>query len=98
MADVNTIACITESRYLSIEQFNDFSSNGLNVFHLNSRSIVRNFDDIHDFLLLLNHIFVALDFTETWFQENTSPLIHLEGYCLVENPHQVKKGGACVSL
>ncbi|KAJ8040812.1 hypothetical protein HOLleu_15214 [Holothuria leucospilota] len=93
ITDANNIGCITESRYLSIEQFNDFSSNGFNIFHLNSRSLIRNFDNIQDYLLLLNHNFIALGFTETWLKENTSPLIHLEGYCFVENHRQVKRGG-----
>ena len=50
-------------------------------------------NDIMDYISLLNCEFDAIGFTETWFSDNISSLIKIDGYNVVESHRQNKKGG-----
>ena len=55
-------------------------------------------NDIMDYISLLNCEFDAIGFTETWFSDNISSLIKIDGYNVVESHRQNKKGGGVGSL
>ena len=81
-------------RYYSIDEFNQSPiSKGLSMFHLNSRSLNKNFNDIADFLSTLHDNFSVIGFSETWFTNNISPLINIDNYTLVDKHREGKRGG-----
>ena len=81
-------------KYYSLEEFNsDPIDSNFDLFHLNCRSLNRNFDKIVDYLSVLKNNFSVLGFTETWLTNNISPLVHLDNYTIVESHRSSRRGG-----
>jgi exonuclease III len=65
----------------------------ISFFHLNARSLKRNFNDICTLLHTINHPFTLLGFTETWFKEHNAPIHNIDGYTHEFITRQNKPGG-----
>lgn len=93
--DVNHLVH-TPCKYFDIDSFNKLclaNKTGFTIFHHNSRSLIKNFNDITTFISLLSNDFSIIGFTETWFNNRSSPLTHLNNYTLVENHRDERRGG-----
>ena len=76
--DINSI-----SRYYDIHAYNNFiphNVNQLNILHINSRSLPKNFDNINAFLNSLSVAPDILAITETWLNDSNKHLFQLPGY------------------
>jgi len=66
------------------DNFNYYYPNDLvstfSVIHINARSIFNKLDDLKIILKSFPFSFSAIAITETWLNENTAPLVRLEGY------------------
>ncbi|KAJ8028227.1 hypothetical protein HOLleu_30409 [Holothuria leucospilota] len=81
----------------TIDSYNELPCNeNFSLFHLNSRSLSKNFNSIHDFLSVLNTEFSIIGFTETWFSDNVSPHIYINNYSFVEKHRAKRGGGVCM--
>ncbi|KAJ8030372.1 hypothetical protein HOLleu_26778 [Holothuria leucospilota] len=69
------------------------SNEGFNVFHMNSRSLNKNFNSIVDYLSIIKHNFAVIAFSETWLNNNVSPLININNYSLIDHHRTHRKGG-----
>lgn len=67
--------------------------NGLKIVHVNSRSVVHHFDELH--VAFLDGSLDVVIFTESWLHANCADsLIHAKGYTLYRQDRQTKtKGG-----
>ena len=84
---------VIRCNYYDTDGFSPLRNDGLNLFHLNSRSLNKNFNIISDYLSILTHNFSVIGFSETWFGNQLSPLINLDNYTLFENHRKEKRGG-----
>jgi hypothetical protein len=92
---------IDKCNYYLSDQFNDKCSStnhGLSIIHINSRSLTKIFDSISDYVYTLSHKFSILAFSESWFSDNNSapPLIHINGYSMVQSDRLNRRGGGVV--
>lgn len=55
-------------------------SHFINILHLNTRSLKKNFDHLKSLILTLNKSPDIIALTETWLQPHTFHLYDLEGY------------------
>ena len=62
------------------------------MIHMNCRSILRNFDDIHSLLDTLSITFSAIAVTETWLRDD-STLRNIQGYKFEKTNRQGRRGG-----
>lgn len=87
--------------YYSVERFNDFSgaipSNAFSSFHLNIRSLSKNYDEFVHFLHTLKHTFTVIALSETWLSEDTKDFFKLTNYQSCHYVRQARPGGG-VSL
>ena len=60
---------------------------------MNPRSLNRNFDSIHTFLSGLNHTFIVITLSETWYNEDDSNLIDIDDYVLLSAPRRGRRSG-----
>ena len=90
----NLVSC----NYYTIQTFNELQSDeNLFLFHLNSRSLNKNFSNICDFLSILKNDFSVIGISETWLNDhNISPLICLNNYNLLEKHRENRGGGVCM--
>ena len=58
-------------------------SSDLSLLHLNVRSLVKNHDNLTQFLSTLQYDFPIIGITETWLNENSPDLIKIDGYKLI---------------
>ena len=71
------------SNYYDLTSYNKLfpvNDNKLNIVHMNSRSLPKNFDKITAFLSCLSTPPDILAFTETWLTDNNKHLYQLPGY------------------
>ena len=72
------------SKYYDISTYNDListpGSTKLTIFHINSRSLSKNIDNIQSFLKYLNSSPDIIPVTETWLTENNKHLHEFPGY------------------
>ena len=61
--------------------------------HLNIRSAVKHLNVFSVYLDHFKHNFSVIGLSETWFQEANYNLHTIEGYRMVENHRQNKRGG-----
>ena len=58
-----------DTKYYSLlevkESFNNFSEDAVSIFHMNIRSVKRNFENFKDFYYALNFRFSIICFSET---------------------------------
>ena len=64
------------------------------MFHLNARSLVKNFDEFQVLLSSINYDFSFIAISETWFKPSTPfDLFNIDGYYLVQVCRQAQTGG-----
>ena len=77
------------------DQFNScpaFSTNSCSFLHINIRSLAKNYDNLVDFLNILNHNFLFLGLSETWLSSNSS-FYNLPNYNLLTCNREKSRGG-----
>jgi hypothetical protein len=52
----------------------------ISLFHLNARSLKRNFNEISTLLHTIDHPFSIMGFTETWLKPHNAVLHNIDGY------------------
>ena len=91
-SDVDNCDYYTEHKFNEKLHSHEGNSNYLSLFHLNIRSLTRNFDDLSNFLRNIDNNFTFVGLSKTW-------LLHLEndvgipGYNFINNPRNNKMGG-----
>ena len=90
----------SHSSYYTYEKLNSTVSNcdqslndGFSLFHINIRSMPKNIDKLSNFLNLLNTQFTFIAITETWFNDTTSDIYSLDGYCQESVFRSNRRGG-----
>ena len=71
------------SPYLHIADVNSKipkTTNSFSIFHLNIRSLSKNFKELKNVLSLLDHKFKIIALTETWAKPHNIALYNLDGY------------------
>jgi hypothetical protein len=63
------------------------------LLHINSRSLVGNFDNFQTLIASLNKPFSAIGFSETWLNDKTCDLVNIPGYDFISNHRTYKTGG-----
>jgi Reverse transcriptase (RNA-dependent DNA polymerase)/Endonuclease-reverse transcriptase len=73
--------------------------NPMTIIHINCRSLNKNFDSIHSFIMSLSLLPSVILLTETWLSSE-SPLhfYHLENYSLLSKPRESNKSGGGVAM
>ena len=83
-------------RYYTDAQFNDCDDicSGMSIFGINSRSMHRNFSELHDYLNSFIRKFDIICLSETWLNASDNlDLFQLFGYKMVHRYPTNKKGG-----
>ena len=82
-----------DRRDLNFTDLTDFS-----IFHINSRSFCKNFDNIHELLSSFeDKPFSVISMSETWYKPDNSNIINLENYNLHHTARQDRRsGGAAI--
>ena len=63
------------------------------IIHFNTRSLMRNFDQLNLLLRNLNMPFSVIGVSETWLTDCTAELVNITGYNFVSNHRKSKTGG-----
>ncbi len=71
------------------KQFNSSFS----LLHVNSRSLVGNFDKFQSLISSLNKPFSAIGVSETWLNDLTCDSVNISGYNFISNRRSTKTGG-----
>lgn len=87
--------------YYNEEEFNIFTNslldqghkNIFSTFHLNIRSLPKNYDYLLQYLSTLNHTFSILALSETWLNDEIVSAYSVSHYNAVHSCRQNKKGG-----
>ena len=82
--------------YLTSNEFNKISTSSSNIFslfHVNIRSLSKNFADFSEFISTLNISFSSIGVSETWLRDFNENLYSIPGYCFISNTRQHKSGG-----
>ena len=67
-------------------------NNCFSLFHLNIRSLQRNFDNLLNLLTTVEHRFSVIGITETWLRQEEHN-VGIDGYNFVPNYRHRKAGG-----
>lgn len=100
--DANSIQGLKEPcRYYNENQFEHLikrlpSDQILSAFHLNIRSLPKNYDHLSQLLSSMNHNFSIIALTETWLSEDTINLYELPLYNSLHLTRKHKSGGGVV--
>ena len=92
----DTIQCnyFDETTFKEVDQFKHGRIDGaLSMCHLNIRSIRKNLGYFEVYLKALDYDFSLIGISETWLQDNTCDLFHLDGYNFFETHRTTKTGG-----
>ncbi len=93
----------TTCSFYNEKQFNSMVNKipkGISVvstFHLNIRSLSKNYDHLNQYLLGLEHTFSVIALTESWLTKETDSLYELPDYNCVHYHRKIRVGGG-VSL
>ena len=71
------------------KQFNSSFS----LLHVNSRSLVGNFDKFQSLISSLNKPFSAIGVSEIWLNDLTCDSVNISGYNFISNHRSTKTGG-----
>ena len=71
----------------------DYIDKSFSIFHINLRSIKRNYDSLKHYLLLLSIKFSVIAITETWLYDDISSLYQIPDYTFISNHRTHKRGG-----
>ena len=86
-----------KSRYITesdLDLFCNFNNHtGLNIMHLNCRSIKKNFDSLKTLLSSFSRKLTAIAISETWLSPATEDIYQLNGYSFVSNSKDNRCGG-----
>ena len=66
---------------------------GLSILHLNARSLVKNIDSIKQMLTNIKFEFDVIAISESWLDENNKNDVNLDGYEVIHQLRNNKKGG-----
>ena len=96
--DVNFPYHRTTSNYMVEESINDqfiprSPNETFSLMHLNTKSLIGNFDKFEILLTNLRKSFSVIAITETWLNDLTSDLVNMPGYNFVSNNRKSKIGG-----
>lgn len=96
--DNNFSFCPPVSNYLVEEEFsNELTSSNNNisfsVMHLNTRSLLGNFDKFKTLLANLQITLPVIGISETWLSDLTSDQVNVPGYNFISNHRNSKTGG-----
>ena len=69
------------------------TENRLSLCHINIRSLQANLHSFEKYLENLDIKFSCVGVTETWLQDHNCDLYNLNGYELIENHRQTRRGG-----
>ena len=69
----------------------------LSMFHMNIKSLPKHFDELQQYLNMLEYDFSVIGISETWLNENNADLYDLNGYVTIKGYRKQKRGGG-VSL
>ena len=76
------------NRVTSFDDKTNFS-----IIHFNTRSLIRNFDQLNLLLRNLNMPFSVIGVSETWLTNCTAEHVNIRGYNFVSNHRKSKTGG-----
>ena len=96
--DSNFLTHLPSSKYLVEEEINNrFASvnniPSFSIMHLNTRSLLGNFDKLNLLLGNLQVPFSVIGISETWLNDATSELVNITGYNFASNHRKSKTGG-----
>ena len=69
------------------------SNNFFSLIHFNARSLSKNFENISNYLSLLNHEFSVIGVSETWLSNSVFNLISMPNYKFISCCHEQRQGG-----
>ena len=73
---------------------NNNSHNSFSLFHVNARSLNRNYDELNSLLLTINNFkFSAIGITETWLHSTSPPIFDLNNYRMIRADRTAGRGG-----
>ena len=67
--------------------------NSFSIIHINSRSLVRNHDQINIFLNSIIHKFSIIIITETWLKHSNQNIYNFDNYNQINTIRSVGRGG-----
>ena len=79
----NSFSSSENSKYYSLDQFNNLRSNtgsNMTIFSMNIRSFFANQDSLLGLLASMNQKPDILVLSETWLTDENSSLCHIDGY------------------
>ena len=87
-----------ECRYYTEQQFNvNVKMIGVfSIIHINSRSLIKTFSKVYDFLGMLKTKFSAVAVSETWLSDKIVKDYELQGYHMFYVNRRRKRGGGVV--
>jgi len=91
-----TTKYITESDSHSFFQFED--PDAINLLHLNSRSLKKNYMGLQNLLTAISGKLTAIAVTETWLSSNLETSFNLPGYNFFSYSRVAKIGGGVAFL
>lgn len=96
--DINHVSANQNCKYYIEDQFNHLieaqsASTKFSCLHLNTRSLLHNFDQFKTLIDNLTHHFKVIGISETWLDENSYESVNVPGYNFISNYRTSKKGG-----
>ena len=67
------------------------------MFHMNIKSLPKHFDELQQYLYMLQYDFSVIGISETWLNENKAGLYDLNSYVIIKGCRKQRRGGG-VSL
>ena len=91
---------LTQNRHSTCDYYNDLSFNenfhrhdNFSLFHVNIRSLPRNFDHLKIHLNELKHSFTIIAISENWLTNINREIYHLKGYSHKKTIREQRTGG-----
>ena len=89
--------------YLLVDDFNlkyhEYKDNNhFSLIHINARSLSKNFEEISNYLSLLNHEFSVIGISETWLTNLTSDQFNMPNFEFISCCHDNVKVEELVSM
>ena len=95
--DTTNISDNFQTKYITEQNMNDFfkfkQMSGINIVHINTRSLTKKLTEIETLLSNCNGKLTALAITETWLKGPSNDNIKLHGFNFISKSRSVKRGG-----